>query len=98
MTNEGTQTTEAGVERVGCFSVCSNVTSHTDRVYPTTWFPEVHTATAAGSALGKDTISPLTSAAAALPATWGSAEPSQGWAGKPARAPDGDGESPAGSP
>ena len=39
----------------------------------------------------------LTSGAAARPAAWGSAGPSPGWAGTPARAPDGDAESPAGS-
>lgn len=41
---------------------------------------------------------PLTSTAAARPAAWGSAGPSPGWAGKPARAPGGAAGSPAGSP
>lgn len=61
---------------------------------PLIWFPEIEIPTVADES---DAPSPLTSAAAALPATWGSAGPSPGWAGRPARAPDGDAESPAGS-
>lgn len=42
-------------------------------------------------------VSLPTSATAAQPATWGSAGPSQEWAGKPAHALVGDAGSPAGS-
>lgn len=64
--------------------------------FPLLWFPQI-SSIHSRLHVGSGRVPLLTSAAAALPAAWGSAVPSQGWAGRPARVLGGDAESPAGS-